>query len=195
MSEDVVMHDASNSELKQPRAQSIPKISSRNTSTSAPNDLIISRDNSVEHLTDRDVHTSAGNADDSDTKPPPSKRLKSSPSATGSKPTSTAGPIKPKSKAPRPRSPSPTPPPPPPPPLQTIRLQIKLGGPDNYEVHIATLAKTTGQRQPTPQPPKADTSESEGEGEDDVNNDAQDKPKKKKVIHTQHGIRSTLRGF
>jgi hypothetical protein len=190
------MLDASNSELKQPsRAQSIHKISSRNTSISAPNDLIISRDNSVEHLTDRDVHTSAGNADDSDTKPPPSKRLKSSSSATGgSKPTSTAGPIKPKSKAPRPRSPSPTPPPPPPPPLQTIRLQIKLGGPDNYEVHIATLAKTTGQRQPTPQPPKADTSESEGEGEGEGegedDNDAQDKPKKKKVIHTQHGIRS-----
>ncbi|KAJ8590552.1 hypothetical protein M405DRAFT_766097 [Rhizopogon salebrosus TDB-379] len=171
MSEDVVMLDTTNSDEKSHQQQSVP---SRNTSTSAPNDAIKSRDNSVEYLTDRDA-----NLDDSDIKPPPSKRLKSSSSATGSKPTSAAGPaapIKPKSKAPRPRSPSPTPPPPPPPPLQTIRLQIKLGGPDNYEVDIATLAKTTGQRQPTPPPPKADTSESEGEDD----HDAQDKPKKKK---------------
>ncbi|KAG2064926.1 hypothetical protein BDR04DRAFT_1109359 [Suillus decipiens] len=101
---------------------------------------------------------------------PPSKKLKSS--SSSSKPAST---IKPKSKAQRPRSPSPTPPPPPPPPLQTIRLQINLGGPDNYEVDIATLAKTTGQRQPTPPPPKADTSDSEGEDDGE--------PKKKKKKH------------
>ncbi|KAG1733547.1 hypothetical protein EDB19DRAFT_1880057 [Suillus lakei] len=100
---------------------------------------------------------------------PPQKKLKSS---SSSKPAST---IKPKSKAPRPRSPSPTPPPPPPPPLQTIRLEIKLGGPDNYEVDIATMAKTTGQRQPTPPPPKADTSDSEGEDDGE--------PKKKKKKH------------
>ncbi|KAG2105492.1 uncharacterized protein F5147DRAFT_702634 [Suillus discolor] len=104
--------------------------------------------------------------------PPPSKKLKSSSSSSSSKPAST---IKPKSKPQRPRSPSPTPPPPPPPPLQTIRLQINLGGPDNYEVDIATLAKTTGQRQPTPPPPKADTSDSEGEDDGE--------PKKKKKKH------------
>ncbi|KAG2137883.1 uncharacterized protein EDB93DRAFT_1166549 [Suillus bovinus] len=104
--------------------------------------------------------------------PPPSKKLKSSASSSSSKPAST---IKPKSKPQRLRSPSPTPPPPPPPPLQTIRLQINLGGPDNYEVDIATLAKTTGQRQPTPPPPKADTSDSEGEDEGE--------PKKKKKKH------------
>jgi hypothetical protein len=103
---------------------------------------------------------------------PPSKKLKSS-SNSSPKPAST---IKPKSKPQRPRSPSPTPPPPPPPPLQTIRLQINLGGPDNYEVDIATLAKTTGQRQPTPPPPKADTSDSEGEDDGE--------PKKKKKKHT-----------
>jgi hypothetical protein len=180
MSEDIEMHDDSNSVIKLPQ---VPLISSPNTSTLAINNS----HNSPDH----DVNTSVSNVDDSDIKPPPSKRLKSSSSVTGSAPTSAAPTsIKPKSKAPRPRSPSPTPPPPPPPPLQTIRLQIKLGGPDNYEVHIATLAKTTGQRQPTPQPPKADTSESEGEGEGEDDNDAQDKPKKKKVIHTQHGIRS-----
>ncbi|KAG1807962.1 uncharacterized protein BJ212DRAFT_1281275 [Suillus subaureus] len=107
---------------------------------------------------------------DIDQQQPPSKKLKSSNSSP--KPAST---IKPKSKPQRPRSPSPTPPPPPPPPLQTIRLQINLGGPDNYEVDIATLAKTTGQRQPTPPPPKADTSDSEGEDDGE--------PKKKKKKH------------
>ncbi|KAG1777957.1 hypothetical protein EV702DRAFT_1196760 [Suillus placidus] len=50
-----------------------------------------------------------------------------------------------------------------------------VGGPDNYEVDIATLAKTTGQRQPTPPPPKADTSDSEGEDDGE--------PKKKKKKH------------
>lgn len=40
----------------------------------------------------------------------------------------------------RPRSPSPSPPP----PLQTIRLDIELGGPDNHEVNISGLAKSTG---------------------------------------------------
>ncbi|OJA12665.1 hypothetical protein AZE42_08819 [Rhizopogon vesiculosus] len=166
MSEDVVMHDSSNSPPREPQ--------SPNTSTSPPNN---------EHLTDHDL---LPDLDDGDIKPPPSKRLKSSSSATGSKPTSTAPAvthtsIKPKSKAPRPRSPSPTPPPPPPPPLQTIRLQINLGGPDNYEVDISTLAKTTGQRHPTPPPPKADTSESEGE--DDHDPQDKDKPKKKKKKH------------
>ena len=43
-------------------------------------------------------------------------------------------------------------PPAPPPvvPLQTIRLQIRLGGPSNYKVDISRLAKDTGQRAPTP---------------------------------------------
>lgn len=76
---------------------------------------------------------------------------------------------KPKStKAVKQRSPSPSPPPPPPPRLQTIRLEIKLGGPDAYEVNIAQLAKDTGQRAPTPPRvhKKADSSDSEDEGED-----------------------------
>lgn len=32
----------------------------------------------------------------------------------------------------------------PPPPLQTIRPEVKLGGPDNYNVNVVTLAKATG---------------------------------------------------
>lgn len=175
------MHDANNSESNPPQQ---PPLIHPIASTLPPTDIINSRHNSVEYLTDRDVHTSVPNVDDGDIRPPPSKRLKSSPSATGSGPASAAGPapIKPKSKAPRPRSPSPTPPPPPPPPLQTVRLEIKLGGPDNYEVNISSLAKSTGQRQPTPPPPKPDTSESEGE--DDHNAQDNDKRKKKKVILT-----------
>ncbi|EIW76914.1 hypothetical protein CONPUDRAFT_130315 [Coniophora puteana RWD-64-598 SS2] len=66
--------------------------------------------------------------------------------ASSSKPSSKA--VKKKG---RPRSPSPgTPPPPPPPPLQTIRLEIRLGGPENYEVDVRALARETGQRPPSP---------------------------------------------
>ncbi|KAH9060666.1 hypothetical protein EDB87DRAFT_1821968 [Lactarius vividus] len=75
---------------------------------------------------------------------------------------------KPKSTKARARSPSPSPPPPPapPPPLQTIRLEIKLGGPDNYEVDVAALAKATGQRPATP-PPAVKQYESESDGDGD----------------------------
>ncbi|TDL27079.1 hypothetical protein BD410DRAFT_483821 [Rickenella mellea] len=80
------------------------------------------------------------------------------------KPKSKAG-AKPKST--KARSPSPSPPPvPPPPQLKTIRLDIRLGGPDNYEVDISKLAKNTGQRPPTPPPVKRDTSSSEDEAEE-----------------------------
>ncbi|KAF9782537.1 hypothetical protein BJ322DRAFT_1160971 [Thelephora terrestris] len=64
------------------------------------------------------------------------------------------------------RSPSPSPPPPPTrPPLRTIRLEIKLGGPNNYEVNLSSLTKETDQRPPTPEPVKRDSSDSEGEAE------------------------------
>jgi hypothetical protein len=100
---------------------------------------------------------------------------------------------KPKSTKP-PRSPSPSPPPiPPRPPLQTIRLEIKLGGPDNYEVDLAALAKSTGQRPPTPVPVKRDTSDSEGEGEGEDEGKDQPKDKKKRVsIVSSRYRRSTL---
>jgi hypothetical protein len=79
---------------------------------------------------------------------------------------------KPKSTKPRARSPSPSPPPPaPPPPLRTIRLEIQLGGPENYEVDMAALAKATGQRPASPPAAAAAVavakryeSESDGEG-------------------------------
>ncbi|KAH9851238.1 hypothetical protein C2E23DRAFT_869442 [Lenzites betulinus] len=81
--------------------------------------------------------------------------------APGAKPKSS------KSAAPRASSPSP-----PPPParrvLETIRLDIKLGGPDDYEVNVSELAKATGQRQatPVPEPKRADSSD-ESDGDDD----------------------------
>ena len=73
---------------------------------------------------------------------------------------------KPKPAKARAKSPSPSPPPAvPPPPLQTIRLEIKLGGPENYEVDVAALSKATGQRPATPPPAvKQYESESDGEG-------------------------------
>lgn len=90
---------------------------------------------------------------------------------------------KPRSTKARARSPSPSPPPPvPPPPLQTIRLDIKLGGPDNYEVDVAALAKATGQRPATPPPAvKRYESESDGEGarESGMGSDGGDKKSKK----------------
>lgn len=104
--------------------------------------------------------------------PPPSK-----PSSSSSKVVST----KPKSVRHKPRTPSPSPPPPPPqPPRQTIRLDIKLGGPSNYEVDISFLSKETGQRPPTPIPVKRDTSESEGDDDEKIK-DGLRPPRKRKV--------------
>jgi hypothetical protein len=105
--------------------------------------------------------------------------VKNSTKSKGDKPAS-ASTAKPRSTKP-PRSPSPSPPPVPPrPPLQTIRLDIRLGGPGNYEVNIAALAKTTGQRSSTPVPTKPDTSDSEGEGEGDGEDESKGQPKDKK---------------
>ncbi|KAI8996288.1 hypothetical protein BD414DRAFT_477417 [Trametes punicea] len=95
--------------------------------------------------------------------------------APGAKPKST------KAAAPRASSPSP-PPPPSRRPLQTIRLDIKLGGPDDYEVNIADLAKATGQRPATPVPePKRDTSD-ESEGDDEGEGEGKHKTKKRKKV-------------
>lgn len=98
-------------------------------------------------------------------------------------PTSTAA--KPKSKA-KVKARSPSPLPIAAPPLQTIRLSIKLGGPDNYAVDISGLAKATGQRPPTPVQKRNDeNSDSEAERvakEIEARTDA-DKPKKKKVYN------------
>ena len=101
---------------------------------------------------------------------------------------------KPKSTKARARSPSPSPPPPvPAPPLQTIRLEIKLGGPENYEVDVAALAKATGQRPASPPAaagaaaPKRYESESDGEGapESGMGTDGDGEKKTKKVRKTR----------
>ncbi|KAJ7579039.1 hypothetical protein C8J56DRAFT_1016307 [Mycena floridula] len=77
-------------------------------------------------------------------------------------------PTKPKSTKSKPaKSPSPSPPPLPKRIIGTIRLEIDLGGPNNYEVDIDSLAKAAGQRPPTPLAPvflgKGDSSDSEPE--------------------------------
>ena len=113
--------------------------------------------------------------------------------ATGAKPASSAP--KPKSSRARPRSPSPSPPPAPPPaPLQTVRLEIALGGPDNYEVDVAALAKATGQRPPTP-PPVAKRYESESEAEPEGEHDDDRKSKKGKKVRRVSFVDSTARAL
>ncbi|KDQ11246.1 hypothetical protein BOTBODRAFT_35546 [Botryobasidium botryosum FD-172 SS1] len=69
-----------------------------------------------------------------------------------------------KQKAP-PRSPSPLPAPPPPP--LTVRLNIPLGGPDNYAVSILELTRLTGQRHPTPPPARRYSVSSSDEEEEE----------------------------
>ncbi|KAH9929385.1 uncharacterized protein B0H18DRAFT_953565 [Fomitopsis serialis] len=110
------------------------------------------------------------------------KGAKSKPasSVTAAKPAS--GPAGAKPKSSKARSPSPAPPPPPQPPLRTVRLDIPLGGPEDYEVDIAALSKTTGQRSPTPPAPaKHDTSdESNSEGDDEGDGNKLKKKRRKK---------------
>ena len=80
------------------------------------------------------------------------------------KPSASGAAAKPKSAKPRAaRSPSPSLVPPL--PLQTIRLEIKLGGPEKYEVDVAALAKATGQRPATPPAVAVKQYESESDGE------------------------------
>ncbi|EMD34978.1 hypothetical protein CERSUDRAFT_116505 [Gelatoporia subvermispora B] len=102
------------------------------------------------------------------------------------KPASTAAGAKPKSTKSAARSPSPSPPPPPArEPLQTIRLEIRLGGPEDYEVDISSLSKTTGQRPPTPvAPSKPDTSDdSHSEGDDEGDGKKEKKKRRRRKNH------------
>ncbi|KAF9529895.1 hypothetical protein CPB83DRAFT_851765 [Crepidotus variabilis] len=105
-------------------------------------------------------------------------------SATGSSSAAAAAgtTTKPRStKATKARSPSPSPPPPPAAPLQTIRLNLRLGGPSNYEVDISQKAKETGQRPPTPEPvvkKVEDSSDEEEEPENNNNNNNNGEEKK-----------------
>lgn len=104
------------------------------------------------------------------------KGKKSKPSSNVAAAGPSAKPKSSKSAAPRASSPSP-PPPPARRPLETIRLDIQLGGPEDYEVNVSELAKATGQRQATPVPElkiPGDSSD-ESDGEDEPGGD--DKPK------------------
>ncbi|KAF9000764.1 hypothetical protein BDQ17DRAFT_1307895 [Cyathus striatus] len=94
----------------------------------------------------------------------PSKSISPTTSAPPPPPSATSVTPAPSQKKPRSkRTPSP-PPPLPAAPLQTIRLEIKLGGPTNYEVDISKLAKETGQRAPSPVRVLPGVSEGEGAG-------------------------------
>ncbi|EIW56386.1 uncharacterized protein TRAVEDRAFT_21578 [Trametes versicolor FP-101664 SS1] len=96
------------------------------------------------------------------------KGKKSKPSSNVAAAGPSAKPKSSKSAAPRASSPSP-PPPPARRPLETIRLDIQLGGPEDYEVNVSELAKATGQRQATPVPevkiPGDSSDESDGDDE------------------------------
>lgn len=109
------------------------------------------------------------------------KGAKSKPasSVTAAKPAS--GPAGAKPKSTKPRSPSPAPSAPAQ-PARTIRLDIKLGGPEDYEVDISALSKETGQRPPTPTAPaKHDTSDESNSEGDDEGDDNKLKKKRRKV--------------
>ncbi|KAG9045055.1 hypothetical protein FS837_007131 [Tulasnella sp. UAMH 9824] len=73
---------------------------------------------------------------------------------------------KPKSKIRRRLSPSP-PPVAKPVPRLTVRLNIPLGGPSNYEVNILHLSKASGQAPPSPPPPPRLGSDSESSSEEE----------------------------
>ncbi|KAG8989182.1 hypothetical protein FRB94_010924 [Tulasnella sp. JGI-2019a] len=88
--------------------------------------------------------------------------------ATTLKPPSTiSAAAKPKSKAPKRTARPPSPPPRQPPPRQTVRLDIPLRGPGEYEVNILQLARDTNQRPLTPPPPPREGSDDESSSSDD----------------------------
>ena len=116
----------------------------------------------------------------------PASPSSAQPASAGAKPSLPPTSTKPRSSASghKPRSPSPSPPPPPvKPPPQTIRLDIQLGGPEDYEVDINRLSKETGQRPPTP--PIIITGVSRDESDesepDEPQNDLKPKKRRKRV--------------
>ena len=66
------------------------------------------------------------------------------------------------------------------PPLQTIRLDIPLGGPEDYEIDIRKLSKDTGQRPPTPPRVLSDVGRDESSESEPEERNAALKPKKKR---------------
>ena len=114
---------------------------------------------------------------------PSGSSVTAKPSSSSTKPASSAKPRSTKPAKPA-RSPSPSPPPPPPVvPLKTIRLQIRLGGPSNYEVDISRQAKDTGQRPPTPPAVVKKVTDS-SDSDEDEDKDDKSRSKKNKVSYT-----------
>ncbi|TCD65164.1 hypothetical protein EIP91_003020 [Steccherinum ochraceum] len=114
-------------------------------------------------------------------RPPNSNPPASSSSANAPKPKST-----------KPRSPSPSPPPPPAPPLQTVRLEIRLGGQENYAVDIAALSKDTGQRPATPVPVLKRSGDSSDDSHSEGDDEGEEKPEPKKKGKKQFRARRFL---
>jgi hypothetical protein len=109
---------------------------------------------------------------------------------------STTTTTKPKSKAAQ-RSPSP-PPPPPAQPRPTIRLEITLGGPENYEVDITRLSIDSGQLPDIAvavAPAAGNESEDESE-EEEKEKTVKTKKRGRKVRPSFHSFETTLKiGF
>ncbi|KAH9939234.1 uncharacterized protein BXZ73DRAFT_43928 [Epithele typhae] len=141
-----------------------------------------------------DTHdASSPSSSDAPTAPDSGRGRKSKPSSSN---VPVAGPsAKPKSAKSAPPRASPSPPPPPArQPLQTIRLEIRLGGQEDYEVNIADLAKTTGQRPGTPVPEEvkrdsSDDSEGDDEAPPEVVQAGEQKVKRRRRVTLADGVR------
>lgn len=173
-----------------PQSPSVSATSSRHTPhpENNSNAIQIGDDNEIQPVLtvgDGDDDDDNNNNDNNNDKLPATVASGQKPA---SKPSSKPPSSKPRSSKPhKARSPSPTPPPPPPPapPLQTIRLEIKLGGPNNYAVDIAEVSRSTGQRPPTPtQPGVGHVSDSEDDDDDEKGKEKGKGKSKKKV--SQH---------
>lgn len=184
-----------------PQSPSVSATSSRHTPHS---DNIINNSNVIQIGDDDEIQpvltVGAGddnnNNDNNNNDKLPAAAAVASGQKPASKPSSKPPSSKPRSSKPhKARSPSPTPPPPPPPapPLQTIRLEIKLGGPNNYAVDIAEVSRSTGQRPPTPtQPGAGHVSDSEDDEEEEKGGKEKEKGKSKKKVSRQLSSRTCL---
>lgn len=113
---------------------------------------------------------------------PPSK------SPTPAQPSSSSklpDPVPKKPKVKRPKSPD-LPPPPVRPPMQTIRLELALGGPENYQFDVSDAARKAGMLPPLPELPtvitaaESEDSEEEEAKKKDAAASASGEPKKRK---------------
>ncbi|KAK7059589.1 hypothetical protein R3P38DRAFT_962917 [Favolaschia claudopus] len=84
------------------------------------------------------------NSSSPNTPPAPTSPLSAPPTSAAKDVAAAPAPSQPKPKPKSHHAPPPPPPPPPPPQMQTIRLDIPLGGPDNYEVDVKGMAMEAG---------------------------------------------------